>query len=325
MKVNFIVEDMFFFKYVGCATAARMLYDALHNHTDLILSWNLKETDVDIVHFHTFGPQALIYRQRSRGVNVITAHSTPRLNTENLAFSGVINLFYPRIYQGFDHIIAISERSCGEVKDMAPSVPITLIPNGIDRVKFYPDHEKRHRFRENYHISKDAKVVLTVAQQTPRKGIFDFMRLAKTLPELTWVWVGGFPYGIFSKEYFHIQRMKGHCGSNTLFTGFVPDITEAYCGADLFFMPSHAEGMSIVLLEALASGLPCVVRDIPEFREMFGDEGLYFGTTDEAARMVSADDRLRVAASRARDLSGTYDSARIAQRHLDLYKELLRS
>lgn len=323
MKVNFIVEDMLFFKYVGCATAARMLYEGLHNHTDLNLSWNSSEKDFDIVHFHTFGPQALWYRRRSKGVNIITAHSTPRLNQENLAFSGLINLFYPWIYRGFDHIIAISERCCGEVKEMAPDIPATLIPNGIDRAKFYPDSEKRRHFRDYYHIPADAKVILTVAQQTPRKGIFDFMHLAQNCPDFTWVWVGGFPYGVFSKQYFHIQQVKRQCGSNTLFTGFVPDITETYCGADLFFMPSFAEGMSIVLLEALASGLPCVVRDIPEFREVFRNEGLYFRNTDEAAIMVSADDRLREAASKARDLSATYDNARIARRHLDFYQELL--
>jgi 1,2-diacylglycerol-3-alpha-glucose alpha-1,2-galactosyltransferase len=323
MKVNFIVEDLLFFKYVGSTTAAQMLFTALQKIPGLEMSWNSGEKDFDILHFHTFGPMALWHRRKSRGVQVVTAHSTPRLNQENLALAPLINWFYPGIFQSFDHIIAISSRCRGEIKEMAPEVPVTLIPNGVDRDLFRPYPEKRIPFRESLGISEDQQVVLTVAQQTPRKGIYDVIELAGRCPELTWIWVGGFPYGIFSKEYFRIQRKKRGSGKNLIFPGFVPDITGAYSAADLFFLPSHAEGMSIVLLEALASGLPCVIRDIPEFREIFSGEGLYFRTTDEAAAMVSSQNRLQEARAASRPLTERYDIAQIADAHHALYQELI--
>ncbi|MDD1673250.1 MAG: glycosyltransferase family 4 protein [Methanomicrobiales archaeon] len=323
MRVNFIVEDFSFFKYIGSSTAAKMLYRALTAIPDLTLAWNSPDKDFDLVHFHTFGPFALWYKRWCSGVKVVTTHSTPRLNRENLALSGLINSFYPRIYRSFDHIIAISQGSLGEAGEMAPRVPVTFIPNGVDRDTFNCDLGKRTRFREQYQFGKQDRVALSVAQQTPRKGIFEFMRVSRFRPEIFWVWVGGFPYGMLSKSYWKIRAMKRACGKNVTFTGYVPDITEAYSGADLFFMPSHAEGMSIVLLEALSSGLPCVVRDIPEFREVLGPEGLYFSTTDEAALMVMAEDRLRTAAAEARELSARYDISLIAREHYNLYQELI--
>jgi glycosyltransferase involved in cell wall biosynthesis len=325
MRVNFIVEDLFFFKYIGSTTAAKMLLQALRNIPGLEVAWNSRQKDFDLVHFHSFGPFALWYKHWSTGISVITAHSTPRLNRQNLAVAGLINSLYPWIYRSFDHIVAISRGSQEEVTEMAPEVPSTLIPNGVDRKMFHPDPDKRARFRERYSIGEREWVALTVAQQTPRKGIFDFIDVSSRCPEARWIWVGGFPYGVLSKSYGRIRRVKKMCGDNTIFTGFVPDITEAYCGADLFFMPSYAEGMSIVILEALASGLPCVVRRIPEFEEIFGPEGLYFSTTDEAAELVMKKDRLRAAAQEAREFSARFDIDLVARQHYRLYQELLGS
>jgi Glycosyltransferase len=320
-----VVEDLWLFKYIGSTTAARMLYRALSRFPDLEMAWNSREKDFDLVHYHSFGPFALWYKKWSRGVTVITAHSTPRLNRQNLALAGLINAFYPGIYRSFDHIITISRGTQQEVTEMAPDVPTTLIPNGVDRQAFHPDPEKRSRFRNHYGIPDSARVALTVAQQTPRKGVFDFIEVAGRCPDLRWIWVGGFPYGMLSKSYWKIRLAKRGTKENVQFTGFVPDISEAYCGADLFFMPSYAEGMSIVLLEALASGLPCVVRRIPEFEDVLGPEGLYFSTTDEAAERVMEEDSLIARAKAARDFSARFDIDQVARQHHEVYQELLHS
>ncbi|MDH7594003.1 MAG: glycosyltransferase family 4 protein [Methanomicrobiales archaeon] len=322
MRINFIVEDLLLFKYVGCSTAARMLFHALKGTENLNIEWNSNKRDFDIVHFHTFGPRALLYRSLSGGVKILTAHSTPRLNQENLAFSGLINRFYPHVYRGFDHIIAFSTLSKEEAAYIAPEVPVTIIPNGVDRDYFQRDEGAGTAFRERYGI-REGRVVLTVAQLTPRKGIYEFLKLARGHPDITWVWVGGFPYGPISRDYLKIRRIRERSGENVIFTGFVEDIREAYSGADLFFMPSYAEGMPIVLLEALSMGLPCVVRDIPEFREIFDKDGLYFGSLEEAGRIITSDEKLYQMSKRARQWSERYDIRRVAQLHAALYRRLI--
>jgi glycosyltransferase involved in cell wall biosynthesis len=325
MNVNFFVEDMLFFKYIGCSTAAKTLYKALLRENNLEVSYNAMGNTFDVVHYHTFGPLAISNKKLNRGHSVITAHSTPRINQDNVAFHNVVNSLYPKIYRTFDHIITISESCQQEIEAMVPDVPMTLIPNGVDREMFVYDEKKAHEFRETYAIEEDTPIILTVAQQTPRKGIYDVMELSRRLPDLLWVWVGGFPYGIGSKEYFKIQQMKKKCGENMIFTGFVPDIVSAYSAADIFFMPSYAETFGLVNLEALSCGLPVVARDIPEFREIFGENLLYFGNIDEAAGQINDESALHALASEARDFTKRFDIRRIADQHLALYTGLVES
>ncbi len=324
MKVNFFVEDMLFFKYIGCATLAKTLYGALaREDSGPKVSWNSRGRDFDLVHYHTFGPLALTNKKFENGITVLTAHSTPRLNRGNIAFSETINRFYPMIYRSFDHIITISPLCEEEVHAFAPDVPTTLIPNGVDRERFRPDPAKRAAFRETYGIGEDEWVVLTVAQQTPRKGIYDFLALSHDHPETRFVWVGGFPYGRLSQDYSAIEEAKSRCGKNILFTGFIEDITTAYCGADVFFMPSYAEGLPMVILEALATGLPVVARRIPEFTMNFRDTALYFDEIEEAGMLLEDRALLGRHAALSRPFTEGYDIKGVADLHVNLYRELI--
>jgi glycosyltransferase involved in cell wall biosynthesis len=323
MKVNFFVEDMLFFKYIGCATLAKMLYNALGREESCpMLAWNARGRDFDLVHYHTFGPLALANKKYSLGVKVLTAHSTPRLNKGNVAFSETVNHFYPNIYGGFDHIITISPLCDKEVHEIAPDVETTLIPNGVDRERFQPNPQKRAAFRKKYGRGEDEWVVLTVAQQTPRKGIYDFLALSHEHPDIKFVWVGGFPYGRLSQDYSAIEEQKSRCGKNVLFTGFVDDITAAYCSADVFFIPSYAEGLPMVVLEAFATGLPVVARRIPEFTGNFKETALYFGNTEEAGMLLEDRALLGRHAALSRPFTEEFDIRKIANRHIDLYRKL---
>ncbi|MCQ1537971.1 glycosyltransferase family 4 protein [Methanocalculus taiwanensis] len=323
MRANIFVEDIFFFKYIGCSTLAKTLYRQIDHRVHHEISWNSYNADFDLVHYHSFGPMALTHRSYTKGVKVLTAHSTPRLNDGNVAFSTFINNQYPKIYGKFDHIIAITPPSLREIQEMLPDMPTTLIPNGVNREKFYPDNEKGRRFRRCIGVSDEATVVLTVAQETPRKGIYDFLKLARMMPDITFVWVGGYPYSVLSKDYAKIEMMKRSSGKNVIFTGFVPDITEAYAGADIFLLPSYAEIMPMVLLEALATGVPVVARDIPEFREVFGDASLLFSDIHEAAGFMRDETALRRLKGISRPFTERFDIGRIADEHLNTYRRLI--
>jgi glycosyltransferase involved in cell wall biosynthesis len=323
MRVNIFVEDLLFFRFIGCASVAHTLFSQLSRLRDLDVSFNAHGQDFDLVHYHTFGPLSLLNRKYSDGVKILTAHSTPRVNVGNLAFSNRINSYYPKIYRKFDHIVTISRPCQREIEKLVPDIPTTLIPNGVDREFFRHDPGRRAAFRKRYGIGEDEQVVLTVAQQTPRKGIYDFIELTRTCPDVRWVWVGGFPYGMLSKDYIRIEQVKRQCGTNVIFTGIIPDILEAYSAADVFFMPSYAETFGLAILEALSCGLPVVARGIPEFREIFSDGVLFFTTTALAEDHFNDFPALRRSAVRARDFSAQFDSATIARRHCALYRKLI--
>ena len=323
MNVNIYVEDYWVFKYIGCSTLARMLYKGIAEIPGVDAYYNSPSPKMDITHYHSFGPGTLLNHVRNKGVSILTAHSTPRLNEGNIAGASYINMLYPPLYRRFDHIVTITPPSTREVQEMLPDMPVTMIPNGVDLITFAPSARKRREFREFLGVPDDAVIVLTVAQQTPRKGIYDFLNTAAKMPEYTFVWVGGYPYGAFSSDRKLIEAKKAQAGSNVIFTGFVPDITAVYCGADLLFMPSHGEIMSIVALEGLASGLPAISRDLPEFREVFPGICGFFTNNAEAESLIRDEELWRRSAAGARASVEQFDIRRIAKQHVDLYTRLL--
>ena len=323
IRVNLIVEDFGTFKYLGCATAARNLYKGLSKNIEV--SWNDKSFSYDIAHFHTFGPKSLLYARKFKGKKVITAHSTPNLNIGNLAMPFLVNWLYNPIYNYFDRIIAVSNKCKRElIEEMRVKRDVVTIYNGIDTENFKPDAEKRKNFREKYGIEKDEMVILTVAQRTPRKGIYDFLEIAKHFSNLRFIWIGGFPYGFFSKDYSNIKKMIERKTSNVLFPGFIEDITTAYSASDIFLMPSYAEGHSIVMLEALAMQLPIIARDLEEFREAFDDNLIYFGDKIELKDYLS-DENLLEEYKEKTVVVKKFDIDKIAQQHIDFYEKLLES
>ena len=320
MNVNFIVEDSGPLKYLGCATAAKNLFYELSKNIDM--SWNDKSFDYDLVHFHTFGPRSMLYAKRFRGKKVITAHSTPNLNKGNLAFPGAVNWLYLPIYNSFDHIIAVSEKCKKELINLNCKPEISTIYNGIDIEKFVPNKTKREKFRKKYGIEKDKMVLLTVAQRTPRKGIYDFLEISKLFPQIYFLWIGGFPYNLFSKDYSKVKRAIEQRSNNTIFPGFIEDISYAYSAADVFFMPSYAEGHSIVMLEALSMGLPLIARDVEEFREAFGENLLYFNNIKELVEKKFDKNNLELYRKKS-DIVLKYTIEKMAQDHTKLYEKII--
>ncbi len=197
-----------------------------------------------------------------------------------------------------------------------------MIPNGVDRERFRPDPALGAAFRERYGIGEEERVVLSVAQMTPRKGIYDFFALAALHPDIRFVWIGGLPYSVLSKDYARITALRERAGPNVLFTGYVERIEAPYAAADAFFMGSHAETFGLVILEALASGLPVIARSIPEFREIFGPSVLYFSTVDEAGELLGDEPALAACQAGAREATGPFDIREIAARHAALYRSL---
>lgn len=319
MKVNFIVEDSGAFKYLGCATAAKNLYKFLSKKIDV--SYNNPSLDFDVAHFHTFGPKSLWYLHRFKGKKIITAHSTPQLNYGNLAFPGLINWLYPPIYNRFDHIISVSKKCKKELIKKGYKPDITTIYNGIDTSLFQPDETKRKIFRKKLGLTDDDTLVLTVAQRTPRKGIYDFLKAARRFPDYYFLWIGGFPYSFFSKDYRRIKKALKNKPKNTFFPGFVEDIFEVYSAADLFLMPSFAEGHSIVMLEALSMNLPMIARDTEEFKEAFNGTLQYFNSVEDINEDMFSVSKRKEYRKKAKEVS-KYHIEKIADQHTKLYEKL---
>ena len=275
MKVNFIIEGNGLLKYIGCSTAAQQFVDFLIKK-GVEVKINSKEKDFDIVHAHTFGPFALNQSRKNRNaMKIVSAHSTPSINEKNIITGGwkFWNWIYKHIYNKFDYVLAVSDFSVKELKNIGVNKEIFVVENGIDLKNFIYDKKKGEKFREKNGILKDDLLVLNVAQITPRKGVYDFIEVARDNSDIKFIWVGGFPYKYISYDYFKLKKIyeKNAGLKNLKFVGFVEDIIGAYSGSDILFTPSYAETFGLTIIEAGSCKLPIVARKLDVFNELFSD------------------------------------------------------
>jgi L-malate glycosyltransferase len=118
-----------------------------------------------------------------------------------------------------------------------------------------------------------------------------FVKVAAENPRINLILLGGGSQGGRIRQIL----MKGGVLERVHFGGQVSqaDLPRWYHMADLYISPSHVDGSSVSLMEALASGLPCLVSDIPGNREWIEDgvNGWLFrdgGVDDLAAKISSA-------------------------------------
>ena len=141
---------------------------------------------------------------------------------------------------------------------------IRVLSNGIDLKRFCYDENKIDKFRNAFSLKEDDLVVLSVGLYFERKGILDFIEVAKNMPHVKFIWFGYTPlYAIPKKIRYAIKNHP----QNVIFPGYVKgDILEgAYLDTNCFFFPSYEETEGIVVLEALASLQVVLVRDIPVY------------------------------------------------------------
>ncbi len=227
--------------------------------------------DYDLLHINTYGPSSLsvIEQARKKGKPVIYhAHSTEEDFRNSFVFSNVMAPAFKqhliKMYSMADYILTPTAYSKSLLKGYGIDVPIEDISNGIDLKRFEYNEEKIKAFRKYFDLQDDDRVVLSVGLYFERKGILDFVEVAKLLPEYKFIWFGHTPLYSIPK---HIREVIENHPRNVYFPGYVkgPIIEGAYLNAECFFFPSYEETEGIVVLEALASGQNIVIRDIPVF------------------------------------------------------------
>ncbi len=148
--------------------------------------------------------------------------------------------------------------------------PIYALSNGVDTDFFTPSLARRKVFREKYGVGQQEKAVLSVGHYIARKGLVEFVDMARKLPDVRFFWFGYTNLDLVPHE---IRKAIADAPSNLVFPGYVgrEELRDAYCGCDVFAFMSHEETEGIVVLEALACGIPTVVRDIPVYRDWLTD------------------------------------------------------
>ena len=223
-------------------------------------------------------------------------------------------------------VVACSDGLRELARETDSVVKMDVIPDGLDLGRFEP-------------VQRDAypkKVrVLTIGRLIPRKG---FQFLIRALPQIIEnakthdfeiEIVGDGPY---QGELLRLSEDLG-VASHIRFTGSVPyaELPQKYRDADIFILPSLAEGMPLVVLEAMGTGLPIVASRVQGIDELVVEDvnGALFdaGDVDGLARALvklinAGEGRVEMGKASVERVK-PYDWKHIADAYLALYTEIL--
>jgi len=231
---------------------------------------------VDLVQYHALGSSPLAWIPRLAGKKTIV--SVRGLDWQSTKW-GALARWYLRFCEitsvRCPNATAVVSRTLARHFADEHGVTVRYIPNGVERPALRPPAKiKAFGLGERDYF-------LYAGRLSPEKGLealIEAHRLAGVSPRL--VIAGGTSY---SDRY--IEKLKALAGPEVIFTGFQTGETleELYSNALAFVLPSHMEGLSVALLEALSYGLPVITSDIPENRELVDACGGYVFPIDDVS------------------------------------------
>ena len=238
--------------------------------------------EFDLIHGHVFNLFTnfigCYYAKKNKKPFILTAHDLVISDSHPLNAKLLKKLydstFGKYVIKNSAKLIALTWSQIREYIALgADRKQIEVIPNAID-LKNYGDKNSPSSFLERYRIKKSNKILLFVGRIEKYKHIQDVIEIMpiilKKHPNVKFIIVGE-DYG-FRKNLEEISKNIG-VEEKVTFTGGIPeeDLLLMYQIADIFVFPSKQEGFGIVLLEAMASGTPCVARSIPATKRVIRD------------------------------------------------------
>ena len=240
-----------------------------------------KKIRTEIMHYHTidFKHYLSIPFAKKKGVTVGYVHFLPETIEGSIKLPKLIkNIFYKYIisfYNKMDYLVTVNPNFITKLEAYnIDRKKITYIPNFVSSEKFYDfSTEDKYIEKEKLNIAKEAFVVLGVGQIQTRKGVIDFIDIAKKLPEVQFIWAGGFSFGNITDGYKELKNQIEHAPKNILFTGIVErDLMNAiYNVSDVLFMPSYNELFPMSILEAMNTYTPVLLRDLELYEDILFD------------------------------------------------------
>lgn len=257
-----------------------------------MLARDLSADRIDVLNAHDFYP-GVMGRTAALLARVPRIHTTLH-NTYTWLDRrhGLVNRILAR---KTDKIIGVSN-ACIEdsiQRDKIPRARYILIPNGIDDSRFHPRPGARSRLLEELGWPVDTFVVGNIGTLSPRKDqrtlLRAFMTIADTHPSMRIVLVGSErKHELETAVELRELASSPHIADRIRILSDRKDIHEIIPGFDVFCMPSKVEGFGLALVEAMMSGVPCVVSSIPAFLEIAGDPpGALFHSVGDHSKLAS--------------------------------------
>jgi glycosyltransferase involved in cell wall biosynthesis len=217
------------------------------------------------------------------------------------------------------------------LRDYGITTPTEVIPTGIAPESFVPGD--RAAFRQKFGIAQDRPVLLFVGRVAHEKNIGFLLKVVERvrteIADVLFVIAGEGP----ARESLAREVTALGLGANVMFIGYLDRHTElnsCYCSADIFIFASRTETQGLVLLEAMAQGVPVVSTAELGTRDVLKEgQGVWIAQedpTDFPGKVVdmlgNAQARKDLGAS-GRDYAHQWSASSQAQQMLLFYRSVL--
>jgi glycosyltransferase involved in cell wall biosynthesis len=208
-----------------------------------------------------------------------------------------------------DAMIANSKAGTGASWKRLARTPVHVVRNGVDTDYFRPLADSRESTRRRLGFTDEERVLVSVGRIEEQKGIPElltaFARLVRESPAIRLLLVGRVTdkYRTRLDSQLRVGQLERH----VRILAEEADIRTIYAAADLLVSASRGEGMSNVIAEAMACGLPVVATRVGESESVLGSTGWLVAAGDPAELAAAIQSAMRV----DRDAAGTAARARI--------------
>jgi len=244
----------------------------------------MRKECIEVVHAHQYTPlfYTVLAARLVSGLKVIyTEHG--RFYPDRKSWKR--SLINPLLALGVDHLVSISKATADAmaIYDNFSRKTIKIIHNGIDYSAMNPIFDESSK-RLELGLDDKCRIIGTAARLNSIKNIPMMIRGLKIIlqqePDTILIIAG---------QGEEEDQLKGlakdlEISDQVKFIGLRFDLAEIYPLFDVFLLTSFSEGISVTLLEAMASGVPAVVTDVGGNREVVveGKSGILVPIDDDA-------------------------------------------
>lgn len=282
----------------------------------------------DILHIHLtpFTPYFLFrYRKKVKKI-VIQCHTTHLDLKNTFILVDLIEVLLPYFIvwmcNDADIVLCPSGYAKTVLEAYGVKKRIIAISNGVDIKRFKPLKKVKMQLPKK-------QTIFSIGMASFRKGIVDFIKIAKHFPECCFIWFGEFPNKFMLSKQFEIRKALANIPKNAIFAGRVDNILDAYRAGDIFIFPSYGENEGIPILEAAAVGKPVIVRDLPVYDGwLFHERNCLKASNNEefvnCINMLLEDKKLRLKLVRnGRQLAEKHSLKNVGRELKRIYEDLL--
>lgn len=227
------------------------------NYKQKLREFFKQHREYHIIHVHQDCLSSVILKiAEQEGIRIRIAHSHNSSQDKNIKY--LVKMYYRRqIPQYATHLLACSEQAG---KWMYGNGSFSVLNNAINAKEYRFNPHKREKVRNTFHVENNEMLIGHVGRFNYSKNhsflIDVFQNVQKKLPAKLML-IGD---GELRKQ-IEKKVQNNNLGDKIIFTGVRSDVADLMQAMDVFVFPSNYEGLPVTIIEAQASGLPCLISD----------------------------------------------------------------